>query len=230
MKAISLVIFLFFISFSSGAQTRTGKGAYPLQQLRKTTSAFPHYVNFDVVKFMVPLNRDNSIGGTGFGFQFLWPYSLFKRKWYHSALGFTLGNNKKFFGEQKLNFSYKGVEIISDNQIQKTIQTRKYVGVTFLYCRRLTNSLTLLAGPSVQYNYSGKLSEKHVNPADNITFHNTSNIRKFSFPVSAQLSWSPLQAFPVGVFFSRDLCPVYKGENHNNIKQTLIGVSAAIIL
>jgi len=230
MKIISLIFFLFFISSTADSQNSTTKQTYPLNQLRKTRSAFPEYLNFDVVKFMVPFNRENSVRPTGFGLQLLWPYPLFKRKCYHSAIGITLGNNKKAFPGQKLNFSDKGVETVSDNTIRNTLQTRKYVGVSFLYCKRLSHSLTLLAGPSVQYNHYGKIKEKHMNPANNISFRNSSNINRFSFPLTAQLSWSPLQAFPIGVFFSRDLVPVYKGDNHKNIKQSLIGASVAVIL
>ena len=230
MKIISLIVFLFFISLPADSQSSTSKGTYPLHQLRKTKSAFPHYVNFDVLKAMVPLNRDNNINPTGFGMQLLWPYAFFKRKWYHSAVGITFGNHKKIFPGQKLNFSDKGVEIVSDIDIKNTLQKRNYVGVSFLHCSRISPSFTLLAGPSVQYNYYGKVKERHINPVDNISFRNTSRINKFSFPVSIQLSWSRLQFASMGVFFSRDLAPVYKGDNHESVKQTHIGASMAIIL
>jgi len=228
MKIISIIIFLFLIFFTADAQNE--RGTYPLHQLRKTKSPFPHYVNFDVLKIMVPFNRENSIQPTGFGMQILWPYSFFKRKWYHSAVGITFGNNKKLFPGQKLNFSDKGVEIVSDIDIQNTLQKRNYVGVSFLHCNRISPSFTVLAGPSVQYNFYGRIKERHVNPVNNISFRNSSKITKFSFPISIQFSWSRPQFASLGIFFSRDLSSIYKGDNHKSVKQTLIGISGAIIL
>lgn len=226
-------ILIVLILFMGVCQSQsTAKKRDSLIQLNKPKTVLDNYLNFDVPKIMIgqgfatggqaPANVNLSIKG-----QFLWPYALSKRH-LKIAYGLTFGSSKITSVSAEYKFQVSELSsIVSNKAIKRTMIRTGYIGLAAFHVIRL-RGVTVLTGPSLEYNISCKIKE--VSGNGKRKFSGKNYINDFSIPINLQISISKRQFFSIGFFGSYDLTPRFKGGNFKNMKQAVIGVSGAVII
>ena len=226
--------FLIALLVSTGlsAQDSLILGPETLIQLKKPHTVLNKYVNFDVLKLMIgtgaATNSINYSANMSTRFQLLNPFA-FSKRFLKIAYGLTYCTNRVRAPRTSLDFEdgeLKSIE--NDEATSMTMIRTRSLGLIFLRVIRIKD-VTLLLGPSVEYNLSACVRTKNLDKEKEI-FSIKGAVNKLSIPLNFQLSISKKQFLAFGFFGRYDLRPLFKSPQFNKLKLFTIGLSGSVII